>query len=376
MKILYFQNIPVPYRVDFFNELGKYVDLTVVFLAEVSSELNSNWFSKKANNFSSIFLKKGKINDKAINLKILKYINKNEYDLIVISNYYIPTVMLAIEKLRLLGIPFVYSSDGAFVKLEENQLIKMLKTHFISSAEYWLSTGRITDEQYLSYGARKERIFKYPFTSLKKEDILSKPIPLDEKIKCKKELNINEDKVILTVGQFIYRKGIDVLLNSCMELPSSCGIYIVGGEPTEEFIKLRDNLKLKNVKFVDFKNKEDLSKYYKSADLFVLPTREDIWGLVINEAMAHGLPVITTDKCIAGLELVKNGENGYIVPSENCKTLAEKINSILFNDRLLKEMSENSLLKIQSFNIENMAQVHLEIFSQLISRKMQLSDTV
>ena len=63
-----------------------------------------------------------------------------------------------------------------------------------------------------------------------------------------------------------------------------------------------------------------------AADVFVMPTREDIWGLVINEAMAYGLPVVSTDKCIAALELVKNGRNGYIIPPNQPKEIAQKVN--------------------------------------------------
>ena len=57
---------------------------------------------------------------------------------------------------------------------------------------------------------------------------------------------------------------------------------------------------LTNVHFVGFKTKEQLEDYYRAADLFVLPTREDIWGLVVAEAMAYGLGVITTNRCNAG----------------------------------------------------------------------------
>ena len=55
------------------------------------------------------------------------------------------------------------------------------------------------------------------------------------------------------------------------------------------------------------------------------PTREDIWGLVINEALAAGLPVITTNRCGAGLELIKNNENGFLVNVEDIDELYEKI---------------------------------------------------
>ena len=69
-----------------------------------------------------------------------------------------------------------------------------------------------------------------------------------------------------------------------------------------------------------------------------MPTREDIWGLVINEAMAYGLPIITTDNCLAGLELIKNEENGYIIPVNNTELLAQyaKLQLIIVMRRLYK----------------------------------------
>ena len=91
----------------------------------------------------------------------------------------------------------------------------------------------------------------------------------------------------------------------------------------------------------------------------MLPTREDIWGLVINEAMAYGLPVITTERCVAGLELIENGVNGYVVPVEDAAALAEKINAVLSAD--LHQMGEASLEKIRPYTLENMAKTHAEI---------------
>lgn len=75
-----------------------------------------------------------------------------------------------------------------------------------------------------------------------------------------------------------------------------------------------------------------MDKYYKAADLFVLPTREDIWGLVINEAMAYGLPIITTDKCVAGVQLLNNQEL-TIIPTNDISSLATAINYLLKDDQ-------------------------------------------
>ena len=112
------------------------------------------------------------------------------------------------------------------------------------------------------------------------------------------------------------------------------------------------------VQFIGFKKKEELKEYYVAADLFCLQTRGDVWGLVINEAMATGLPVITTDKCGAGLELVQNGREGFIVAAENYHKVAAAIQKIIDNDDMRRMMATNSLLKINNYTIKKMAKAH------------------
>lgn len=172
-------------------------------------------------------------------------------------------------------------------------------------------------------------------------------------------------KIAITVGQFIHRKGFDVLLNAWAKCDKEYELYIIGAEPTKEYLDIKEQLHLENVHFEGFKTKEDLKCYYQAADLFVFPTREDIWGLVVNEAMANGLPVITTDKCVAGLELIKDGENGYIVSAENADELAKRINELLSDDWLQEKMAKNNLRKIRKYTVENMAIEHHRILENI-----------
>lgn len=167
--------------------------------------------------------------------------------------------------------------------------------------------------------------------------------------------------MVLSVGQFIYRKGFDVLIKAAGKIEKNVGIYIVGGEATEEYTMLKEELGLENVHFVGFKRKEELADYYKAADLFVLPTREDIWGLVINEAMAYGLPVISTDRCVAALELIKDGGNGFVVEAGSVERLAERMNEVLKNDDACRKMGVRSSEQIKSYTIEKMVDKHLKI---------------
>lgn len=363
MKVLWLTNIPSPYRVQFFNELGKYCDLTVLFEKSTSTERDTTWKNYECINFEGIVLTGKDVSvDQAISLEVIKYLNDGMYDHIVVSNAATPTGVIAIEYMKIFNIEYYIEGDGGFPKSGKG-LKEYLKKHINSGAKAYFSTAKSHDEYYLKYGAKKERIYRYPFTSITKRDILEKTINREEKSKLKESLGIKEKKVILSVGQFIHRKGYDILLKACKDFNDDVGIYLLGGEPTDEYLELKRKMNLNNVHFVEFKEKAQLNEYYNASDLFVLPTREDIWGLVINEAMAKGLPIITTDKCVAGLELVGNNGNGFIIPSENEDVLFEKMNIIINNDELLNRMSKRSLEVIQEYTIENMAKKHLDIFA-------------
>jgi glycosyltransferase involved in cell wall biosynthesis len=367
-RVLFLANIPSPYRVDFFNELGKQCELTVLFERETSDERDLSWYNNNFNNFQTIFLKGKKINKStALCFSVFGYLKRELFDIIIVGGYSTPTGMLAIEILRKRKIPFILNTDGGIIK-KDSTFKYLMKKHYIGSASYWLSTGKHTTDYLVNYGANKHNIFIYPFTSLLQKDILANP-PLENlKSEMKSRLNIKEDKIVLSIGQFIDRKGFDILLKACENLPKNFGVYIVGGSPTQEYINLKDELYLTNVHFIGFKSKEELKEYYSVSDLFVLPTREDIWGLVINEAMANGLPVVTTDKCVAGLELVNDNENGFIIPVNNSSILAARITEVLIDQKVKEKMSKNSLDKIQRYTIENMAKVHVEIFNSILCK--------
>ncbi len=355
MKVLFITNVPSPYRVDFFNELGKYCQLTVAFEKRTSNERDKSWLNYKFENFAGVFLKGISINtDTAICFGIKKVIKKGKFDKIICASFTSPTGMIAIRYMRRKKIPYYLESDGGFAK-DGKGFKEKLKKYFIQGAQGYFSTAKEHDHYYITYGAEKNRIYRYPFTSIKQKAILKNAPTEERKAELRGMFGIKEKKVILAVGQFIHRKGFDLLIKAASNMSKGIAICFVGGVPTQEYIALKEELHLSNIYFVGFKSKADLNEYYQMANVFVLPTREDVWGLVINEAMSNGLPVITTDKCIAGLELVKNDINGYIVPVNNVNELRKKI---LLSLERADEFSLNSLKIIEKYTIENMAKVH------------------
>ena len=360
-RVLFLTNYPSPYRVRFFDELGKRMDVTVLFADRIEDKKhrNAGWYVPSAGSFRSVQLKKTlTVKSNSLCLEVRKWLTK-DFDHIVVCGYSNPTVILAMAYMRLKKIPFWMEVDGGLIR-QDAPWKHRLKSMLVGCPDSWLSSGRSTTKYLAHYGAEEEKIFEYPFTSLEEKDLLPAITAPEEKAALRQELGIGEKYCLLAIGQFIHRKGFDVLLKAAAQLPKDAGVYLVGGEPTEEYIALRQELGLDNVHFLGFQNKQTLVKFYRAADVFVLPTREDIWGLVINEAMAYGLPVITTDRCVAGLELVEDGVNGYIVPVRDVEALAEKMNRILEQD--LPAMGRASLEKIRPYTIENMAKVHEDIF--------------
>ena len=364
IKVLFLTTVPSPYRVDFFEILGEMCELTVLFESESAFYREDGWMKTNNKNYRSRYLKGRKIRNSFIPSNLKKELFGEKYDIYVISGYSTITCIISILLLKTFNIPFILSCDGAMLK-SENYFKYILKKSLILSASSWLSTGKVTDQYLIHYGANEENIYFYPFTSIHQYELLNESVEVERKKELRDKLQIIEEKVVLTIGQFIHRKGIDVLLESCRDFSNEYGFYIIGGNPTSEYLDYIDKYNLTNVHFLPFKAKEEILEYYLASDLFVLPTREDIWGLVINESMACGLPVLTTDKCVAGLELIKHEYNGYIVPAENSKAITNAIYSYFNDNQNYKVMSQRCIEKIKCYTIENMANIHYKLFSTL-----------
>lgn len=360
-RVLFLTNYPSPYRVHFFDELGKYMDVTVLYSDRVEDmkHRNAQWFEEGEHGFQAVRLTpKLRVGRRYLCFDVIPWLKK-QYDAIVVCGYSSPTAVLAMAWLRLHRIPFYMEVDGGLIR-QDSKLKHFVKKSLVCMANQWLSTGTHTTKYLVHYGAKEENVTHYPFSSLYERDILEVPVTREEKRELRRELEIPEENMLLVIGQFIHRKGFDVLMRAAKDLNSGIGIYFVGGEATEEYLRLRQELGLHNVHFLGFQKKERLAQFYKAADLFVLPTREDIWGLVINEALAYGLPTITTDRCVAGLELIEDGVNGYVVPVEDAGVLTEKIQAVLASD--MEQMGRAALEKVRPYTLENMAKTHAEIF--------------
>ncbi|MBW5448341.1 glycosyltransferase [Cohnella sp. CFH 77786] len=365
MKVLFLTNIPSPYRIDFFNELGKHCELTVWF--EARNEANREWeIEGLGRHFRYKFLKGRTFGlDKHLNWSVIRELNAEPFDVYIMGCYSSPTEILAIHWLKLRRKPFILNSDGGFPG-NDRWLQRKLKTYLISSARAWLSSGSSCTRYLLHYGAAADRIYEYPLSStiLSERDL--EPLSPEEKAILKRRDNL-KDIVLLGVGQFVPRKGFDVLLKAFAklqrELPDAeVSLLLIGGGPDKALYEriIREE-GIRGVTLKSFMQKEELLSYWKLADVFVLPTRYDVWGLVFNEAAAFGLPIVTTYRAGAASDLVREGENGFVIGVDDTENLAARLKRLVM-DRGLRERFSCGSKEISSrYSMERMVERHLRI---------------
>lgn len=366
ISVIYFTNIPAPYTVEFFNELGKKVDLTVIFEDTSSSDREGSWYSNNFNTFKAFFYHK-KNNSIFRIFSLFKYIG-NQNQIVVIGNYSSFLGIRLINYMKLKKIKFAIRSDGSFIK-HEPIIKKWFKKTLISKASLAFSPNTITDDYFKYYGLKQDNIVRYHFTSMHENAFISKLLTYQEKV-IERSLYFKEKYIGIFVGSTISRKGIDSLVKITEKLKKTIGIYVIGGDCPPMLLEYIKNKSITNIHFLGFVDFETmLAKYLKFADFFVFPTRYDIWGLVINEALSMGIPVVTTDKCGAGLTLVKNDYNGYITPVDDIEEMVKAINKLVENHIEEEGFGQNCLDSIKSYSIENMAIVYYMALSKLANLK-------
>ncbi|XZN95876.1 MAG: glycosyltransferase family 4 protein [Microcoleus sp.] len=177
--------------------------------------------------------------------------------------------------------------------------------------------------------------------------------------------------IFLYVGRITARKGIKTLLEACALLKkqgySDYTLLIVGKgdqqEELESFIREQDFYE--QVKWVGWVDYGSLGTYFDQADVFVFPTFEDVWGMVVPEAMVFGKPVLCS-KGAASCELIVSGENGYIFDPSQAQELAEKMQVFLDNPDLIESMGERSRQLISQKTPETAAKGYVEVISFLM----------
>lgn len=179
------------------------------------------------------------------------------------------------------------------------------------------------------------------------------------------ELKISDaDLVFLFAGKLIPVKNIATLIKAFSKInKKQVRLVIVGNGPEEKSLK-ESYAGIRNLHFLDFQNQKVMPAIYHLCDIFVLPSIGETWGLSVNEAMAAGKAILISDKCGCAIDLVKNGENGYIFKAADKEDLLEKMLLLTEAGDDLKQLQANSIKKIQNFTFQKFVEAIENLFDK------------
>ncbi len=228
MKVLYVTNLPAPYKIKFFLLLAKKVELTVAYERRKAENRDAKWIcGLQDRTFEEIYLDGIKTGaDTSCSLAVVKLIQNRKFDLIIMNGFSSMTSMLTITYMQLHKITYWIACDGMLPN-DNSRLREWIKKYLISNAGYYLSPNEITSEVLRRYGAKEEQIYMYPFSSISETEFATESY--DKKI-YKRKIGCDGKKIILYVGQFIYRKGIDVLMKAYEQIRNDENhLILIGG---------------------------------------------------------------------------------------------------------------------------------------------------
>ncbi len=199
-----------------------------------------------------------------------------------------------------------------------------------------LYVGKRSQEHFRALGVPDSRLFFSPYCVNTTPFQLSNAARTELRAKTRAEYQIPADQIVLLFsGKLAPRKAPDLLIRAVQLLPqavrSRITLLMLGdGELRGALAHLAEQEPRVQVCFAGFQNQTALSRFYHAADVLVLPSRADeTWGLVVNEALAHGVPCIVSDRVGCAPDLVTPGETGEIFCADDVKGLAHTIHRVV-----------------------------------------------
>lgn len=197
--------------------------------------------------------------------------------------------------------------------------------------------------------------YKKNLKNIKKIEYIYNPVVFDVM-----ERSWEAEKIVLAVGRLEEQKGFDYLLNIWKKVEESnrfqsWKLQIIGSGTKEEELKRQaDNLKLKNVEMLPFQ--ENIHEFYKKSSIFALTSRYEGFGLVLLEAQAYGLPVVSFDIKEGPKEIIDDGVNGYLIKKFDEEMFAERLCLLMSDEKIRKKMSRNAGKDLGRFQMETIVQ--------------------
>jgi glycosyltransferase involved in cell wall biosynthesis len=359
MRLAFITNLPTHFHARLFETIAKNYDTDFLFFSDASERWVGKRTEQTFGTYKGRYVRGFRLSSRfRINLPLLWILLTRKYDV------------------------FIQAINGRFELLATFLVAKFLRRPFVLWTNLWFHPGswfhRVTFPivKYIYHHADAVVVYGYHVRdylvglnvderkifyswNVVDNDFFNKPVPTEEIERIRQRLGLQDRRVILFVGRHSNEKGLTYLLNAFELVPQElrASLLLIGdGEEKPELIAYAKRNRLERVHFLGFIPNRELPAYYALADIFVLPsittrTQKEVWGIVMNEAMNQGCPVIATDAvggAVGGL--IDQGRNGVVVQEKNAIALRDAMVSILSDQKKLTEMKEYARMSIRDWD--------------------------
>jgi len=285
-------------------------------------------------------------------------LRRGRFDALWVHGYAHRGCIAGIAAAKSLGIPVMLRGESNLLSETEDALKLGLKRiampALLRTIDGMLAIGRLNREYYLHYGVEAGRIFPMPYAVDNEffRAAADQARPRRERLRA--ELGLPPGRaVILFASKMQPHKRAGDLLEAYARMssgaaaePAACIVFAGDGEERANLERRARALKWDSIRFIGFRNQSELPALYDLSDVFVLPSEHEPWGLVINEVMNAGKPVVVSDRVGAGPDLVEDGVNGFVFPARDVAALANRLQRMIDNPEDRAAMGARSLEKV------------------------------
>jgi glycosyltransferase involved in cell wall biosynthesis len=285
-------------------------------------------------------------------------LRRGQFDALWVHGYAHRGCLAGIAAAKSLNIPVLLRGDSNLLS-ETGDTLKLgvkriAMPALLRTIDGVLSIGRLNRDYYLRYGVGSQRIFPMPYAVDNEffRTAAERARPYRERLRG--ELGLKPGRaVILFASKMQPHKRACDLLEAYARLspdgvaePESYLVFAGDGEERANLERRTRELKWDSIRFIGFRNQSELPPLYDLCDLFVLPSDYEPWGLVVNEAMNAGKPVIVSDRVGAGPDLIDDGVNGFVYPARDVAALAARLRQLIDSTEHRAAMGARALEKV------------------------------
>jgi len=289
-------------------------------------------------------------------------------DLVLIPGYDLPEYWSMLAAAILSGKKRGVFCDSTLLDRKQLLIKRIFKRFFFYWCDIFFGYGIRSRELLMYYGVKSERIFQRCQAAALPDEYDTINVR-ESRLRCASFANAHQ---FLYVGRLSQEKGIDTLLYAFakvhLQIPTSKLILVGSGPQLDELRSLALSLGLDMaVEFAGSTNQEKLATHYLCASCLVLPSYSEPWGLVVNEALHYGCPVVVSDRCGCVPELVQNNLTGYTFKAGDANDLSSKLLRLVTEFTDLEQVTDRCLEAISLYTPDAAAEQILNGCQHILS---------